>query len=228
MGIKNILISGSKIVIVLAALLFSVSGTAKTKGSAQATAKISAGAESSDFVSISFLPGSRIQISGDSTLRKFSAVASSIDLIGNAIKKPSAAGNLPWTPLEVEMVLSVKNLKSGDETLDEHMHENLKAEKYPQMQLKLSTFGFSGSNDAKGSSITASGSLTVAGVTKPIELAATMVIEGQNLRIKGNKTVLMSDFGIEPPTMMMGTLKTRNEIEVSFDIISLLTSKQKG
>lgn len=174
-------------------------------------------------ISITFLPASRVEIKGNSTLKKFSAVAKQIDIIAKAEEKPSLRGRLPWTPTELEMSLAVKNLKSDSETLDDHMHENLKAGKFPQIQLKLSAFKFT-----EEATVTATGRLIVAGVAKPIELKAIVTVESQNIRIQGTKMVLMSDFEIQPPAMLMGTLKTRNEIEVIFDVICLLNDKKKG
>jgi hypothetical protein len=36
--------------------------------------------------------------------------------------------------------------------------------------------------------------------------------------VKGTKQINMTDFNIKPPTAMMGTLKTANEVTVSFDL----------
>jgi hypothetical protein len=182
-------------------------------------------ANPTEILHLTFLPESRIELKGDSTFRKFGAVARDLKLTGD-VQDRATASKLPWTPVYFKMILPVKNLKSGEETLDEHMHENLKADKFPEIQLKLSGFIFSGSG--ADSVVTATGELTVAGVSKPVELKATLSSEGQNIRIKGTKQVLMSDFGIEPPTMMLGTIQTRNEIEISFDVICTLIKKEKG
>ena len=173
-------------------------------------------------INLNFLPASRVQLNGDSTLRKYSAATTLLGLRATAKETPAVGSTLPWTPVEVEMLLAVKDLKSGDDTLDEHMQENLKAEKFPHIQLKINSFSFS--KDA----VTASGHLTVAGVTKPVELQVALSAEGENLRMKGTKTLLMTDFGIDPPVMMLGTIKTRNEIEINFDVICLINSKKKG
>lgn len=209
-------------IIALSVLLLSISGFAKAKSPGAVAVT-----QDRKVVNIIFLPDSRIQISGDSTLRKFSAIASEIDLTGKAKEKPDLSSNLPWTPVVVEMLLFVKNLKSGNKKLDDHMHENLKAGKFPKIQLRLSAFNFSYNADNKVTTVAATGALTVVGVSKPIELIATITTVGKNLRIKGSKTILMSDFGIVPPTMMLGTLKTRDEIEISFDMICLINSEKK-
>lgn len=182
--------------------------------------------DSTKIESLSFLADSRIQINGDSTMKKFSAVASTMSLRGTAKRTADSSGKLPWTPIAVEMVLAVEDLKSGDATLDKHMYENLKMEKHHEIKLNLSNFSFT-ENSRGANEVVASGTLTVAGISKPVELNATLTVEGEKLRISGNKTVLMSDFGIEPPTMMLGILKTRNEISVNFYVTCLTNNTVK-
>ncbi len=176
-----------------------------------------------ELVNISFSPSGRIELNGDSTARKFSSVATIIDLKGTA-KNGTSENKFGWTPNNVEMKLAIENLKSGDQTLDRHMYEALKAEKYPNIELKLTKFSFSKSSDSRNS-VTASGTITIAGVTNPIELNADLVIDGENLRIKGRRMLLMSDFGIDPPTMMLGALRTRDEINLIFEITCLTNLK---
>ncbi len=187
--------------ITIAALLFSIHGFAGT---------------------LLCLPESRVELRGDSTLRKYSAVANQMSLTGTTEPKPAAGSLLTWTPTEVIMLLDVKNLKSGSDGLDEHMQENLKATAFPQIQLKLTSFNF-----LSEKSVTAAGTLMVAGVRKPVEITASVLVENAVTRIKGIKTVLMSDFGIAPPAMMLGALKTRDEIEIIFDVVCQPESGKK-
>lgn len=172
-------------------------------------------------VKISFLPESKLKLNGDSTLRKYSSATSVLEMRGTGKAVPNAI--LPFTPAEVSMRLQVKDMKSGDETLDDHMYEAMKTEKFQTIEMKLDKFELNSLESA-----TAAGSLTVAGVSKPIELKLKISIEGEKIRIRGTKNLLMTDFGIEPPKMMMGTLKTKNEIEIDFDVICITETKQKG
>ena len=119
--------------------------------------------------------------------------------------------------------LDVKDLKSGDGTLDKYMYEAMKSEKFPVIEMKLDKFEFKDQNSA-----TASGVLTVAGEIRPIELKLNISTDGDRVIIRGAKSLLMTDFGIQPPKMMMGALKTRNEIEIIFDVICTTKNKQKG
>lgn len=174
-------------------------------------------AKSADLI---FLPGNTIRIDGDSTMKKYSAIADTFDLSGKANTNSANAASL--LPAVVEMSLPVKNLKSGNGTLDKHMHENLKAEQFPEITMKLTEFKFSDDR-----SVISKGSLTVAGVTKPIVLKSVISKNLENTRIAGTYHLLMSDFGITPPRMMMGALKTKDEVRVSFDVGIAKNENQK-
>lgn len=77
---------------------------------------------------------------------------------------------------------------------------------------------FSEISDLTKDSITVKGDLTIAGVTKPAEITAGYTFSGNTLTITGSHQLLMSNFGIKPPTAMMGSLKTGDEVTVEFDL----------
>lgn len=167
-------------------------------------------------------PGASLKIDGDSTVRKFSATGKPVTVRGKASLNPettkSSAAKAPWIPIEVEFTLPVTSLSSGERTLDKHMYESLKAEQFPVIHMKLSHFEVPASEAGKPLQVKATGELTVAGVTRPLELEPSVTIDQSKVTIHGKKRVLMTDFGITPPVLMMGTLKTRNEIDVSYDV----------
>ena len=69
-------------------------------------------------------------------------------------------------------------------------------------------------------SLTANGTLTMAGVSKSVELHLVYkILPGGELQVTGEHKLLMSDFKMEPPTAMMGTIKVGDEIAVGFQII---------
>jgi polyisoprenoid-binding protein YceI len=67
--------------------------------------------------------------------------------------------------------------------------------------------------------ITAHGTLTVAGVERPIDLSVAARREGEGIRLKGTRQLRMTEFEIKPPKMMMGTLRTGDQVTVTFDLL---------
>lgn len=64
------------------------------------------------------------------------------------------------------------------------------------------------------------GRVTIAGVTK--DVAQTVMAErlpGGQLRFTGSQPVLMSEYGMTPPTAMFGALRTGNRVVVNFELV---------
>ncbi|MDI3521447.1 MAG: hypothetical protein PWR04_1435, partial [Anaerophaga sp.] len=61
--------------------------------------------------------------------------------------------------------------------------------------------------------------LTIAGETKPIEIALNANISPQKeVSVSGETTLKMTDFDVEPPTVMFGTIKTADEVTINFNL----------
>jgi hypothetical protein len=58
----------------------------------------------------------------------------------------------------------------------------------------------------------------LAGVTKRISVPFTGVQAGDKVSINGSKELKMSEFNIKPPTAMLGTLKTGDQVTVAFQL----------
>jgi polyisoprenoid-binding protein YceI len=63
------------------------------------------------------------------------------------------------------------------------------------------------------------GELTMAGVTKPVDMVAraSSTPEGK-LRVQGRYLLRMTDWGVRPPTLMLGTLKVGDAVVIRFDL----------
>jgi polyisoprenoid-binding protein YceI len=150
----------------------------------------------------------RVWLNGDSTLHAFSSTATIVNI------QAVFAKGLPGT-LEVEIPLS--GLKSHSAGLDKNMRKALKEEKTPVLRFELTRYD-AGAERPGPFAIKAEGKLTIAGVTRETVLEAAGQVEKDGLHVIGTKELLMTDFGIAPPTMMMGTIKTADRIVVGFDV----------
>lgn len=113
---------------------------------------------------------------------------------------------------------SLKSTKDSD-LMDERTYSTLNADKYPTI-----TYDYTNtlSSDTKGNEtvIHTNGNLTLAGVTKPVDLflKADELADG-SIEIKGTKKIKMSTFGVKAPTFMMGALKVDDEVTITFDVV---------
>jgi polyisoprenoid-binding protein YceI len=95
------------------------------------------------------------------------------------------------------------------------MAEALKAQVNPTIRYAMT----SASLGSAGNPFTLDtrGRLTIAGVTREVTMQVTGTRDSKGTCIlTGRVPIRMSDYGIKPPVAMLGTIKTGNDVTVSF------------
>ena len=87
----------------------------------------------------------------------------------------------------------------------------------PTIAFKVSSYDVAKADTSlKG---TATGELTLGGVTKTITVAAQIREDADGtLRIVGTHELRMKEYGLKPPSLMMGTMKVNERVTVGFDL----------
>ena len=67
--------------------------------------------------------------------------------------------------------------------------------------------------------LSATGLLRIAGVEREVTLPLKTVRKGDGLVVSGTVDVLMTDYGIKPPTAMLGMVKADPKIKVTFEVL---------
>jgi hypothetical protein len=115
----------------------------------------------------------------------------------------------------LNFTMPAESLKSERSGLDAVAYRALKTNKYPTITFNL----ISATVSKQGTVITCSGHLTVAGVTRTIDIVgAAQVNADKSINIKGNKQINMRDFDIEPPTFLFGQFTTGENVTISFNL----------
>jgi polyisoprenoid-binding protein YceI len=118
-----------------------------------------------------------------------------------------------------ELTIPVQNLKSGESGLDKNMYKSLKVKESPEITFKLMRYEVHRSTTIPSvTQISASGTLQVAGHERTIELQGLITPEPKGLHLEGEYPLLMTDFGIKPPTLMMGAIKVKDRVVIHFDL----------
>ena len=95
------------------------------------------------------------------------------------------------------------------------MAEALKAKQFPEIRYEMTQPV--PSSASASFAVKAHGKLTIAGVTRDaiIDVQATRNADGKYTFI-GTAPIRMTSFGIKPPTAMLGTIKTGDDVKVTF------------
>ncbi|WP_192347514.1 YceI family protein [Algoriphagus sp. Y33] len=112
--------------------------------------------------------------------------------------------------LTIEM--PVKSLKSGKGAMDKNAYEALNATKYPFIKFEMTEF-----LGITGTKIKAKGKLTIAGKSQIIPLEVSYSMSGNDVKFKGKHTILFSDFEVDAPTAVFGTIKTGDKLVLAFE-----------
>ena len=115
--------------------------------------------------------------------------------------------------------LPAKSLKSEHEMMDKNTYKALSADKNPTISFVLSASSVSptGNNSYQ---LHCYGKLTIAGTTKETDFVATCMYNpaDKSLTVTGVKAMKMTDYNVKPPTVMMGTIKTGNDINIAYNV----------
>lgn len=174
------------------------------------------------------LPESRLGLSGDSTLHPYHSKATGLkavlDVTGGLDTLPPP-NELRSFVLEVD----VQGLKSGKDGLDKKMYESLKASEHPAIRFTLKEWSADPccADEAGTLPLKARGVLSVAGVEKEIVLEGRLGFRPGRLAVSGKYDLLMSDYGIKPPKMMMGAVKTQDKVTIDFTVFIGSTQTQQ-
>ena len=171
--------------------------------------------------------GSVLWLEGTSTLHDFESktTQSSLTLTRDPGAKlaPGVAGlealvrgaGVRGLDLEVP-VMTLRSEKSG---IDKNLWKALKASEHPTIWFHLAKYSIVGPTTADTLMIHAEGTLNIAGVQRPDTLDAKAYHSPHGVWLVGSEPLLMSNFGIKPPKMMLGTLRVADRIVVRYRLL---------
>lgn len=177
--------------------------------------------------------GSVLWIEGSSNIHDWESRTTQMSV---QLTRDSSAAT-PATPVELEALVRegrvdglvlevpVRALHSKKSGIDKNLWNDLKAEQHPTITFRLQRYSLA-SRAAKSDTteLRAEGTLQVAGQERPVSLTGRVHLTDAGLRLDGSHAMRMTEFGIKPRTMMLGTLRVRDEITVHYQL--LLAPKQ--
>lgn len=160
---------------------------------------------------------SKLWVEGTSTIHDWKCEA---EAITGTISADEA--NPLQTLTGTSVTVPVDQLECGNSTMNKKMSEALKADAQPTVRYELQNAEIAGSPAADGSyRLQTTGRLTIAGQTHPIQMEVeAQPLPNGKLRFTGSQPIVMSEFDIDPPTAMFGTIKTGDRVVVHFDVVA--------
>lgn len=153
-------------------------------------------------------PDSRVWVEGGSTVRNWSCQAEEFTSALNS----TGASDISALIDGAVITIPVGRLECGNGTMNDHMRKALKTGQNPNIEFRMKSYRITADQAVM------QGTLTMAGVTKHVEIAGFAKPEGSLIRVKGSKQLTMSQWGVRPPSLMLGTMKVKDDVTVGFDV----------
>ncbi|MCB4797960.1 YceI family protein [Neotamlana laminarinivorans] len=141
------------------------------------------------------------------------------------ITTTSYSGSISFTNVNTgeiktcNVTIPTETLKSGKSAMDKNTYKALQTNKYKNISFTLTKADNATVTSEGNFSIKATGNLTIAGTKKLITLNLNVIASQNQIKLTGEKTFKMSEFNIEPPTALFGTVTTGDEITIKFNSI---------
>ncbi|MEJ5995039.1 YceI family protein [Pedobacter sp. Du54] len=114
--------------------------------------------------------------------------------------------------------VAAKSLKSGKSSMDERTYKSIKATDFPKISYKLTSAEVT-AVQANKYSIQTTGILNIAGKTQTISMKVMALVNADNsISCHGTEKLMLTDYGIEPPSFMFGAMKVGNNLVIKFDL----------
>ncbi|MBU2951788.1 YceI family protein [Tamlana agarivorans] len=154
--------------------------------------------------------------------------ASSLKVLGTSnihdweVNAESQSGKIKFSDIEngkiedLTITIKVEGLKSGKSGMDKNTYKALKSKNSKDILFQLTKVE---SLDAKGNGvfdIKSKGDLTIAGTKKSIALNFKLSIMDSTATLIGEKQIKMTDFKVDPPTALLGTITTGEDVTIKF------------
>ena len=178
-------------------------------------------AQGASAIRLQLEPGSELSISGTSSMHPFECKTSKMNAYVDV--DPGYTKDLSKVArpiVSVQVNIAVKSLTCGNKTMDNNMYATLKADRPDNQIIKYTLSGYDVINAASSEfAARTNGTLVIGGKARSVamNIVAERLGNGK-AAARGEDTLLMSDFGIKPPSFMFGTLKVHDEIKVKFTL----------
>ncbi|WP_308991161.1 YceI family protein [Mariniflexile litorale] len=134
---------------------------------------------------------------------------------GKIIFKNLEAGEITTCTIDVV----VESLKSGKSSMDKNTYKALNSSSYKTISFQLIAVKETVNKGNGKFTIKAEGDLTISGVKKRIPLDFSVSVVGNKITLTGEKKIKMTDFKVDPPKALLGTITTGDDITIKFSTI---------
>ena len=159
----------------------------------------------------STLKSHKVTVEGTSSLHDFTSEVTKVNWTGSVVTEGKTVKSISG----VTVAMPVESIKStkGD-TMDEKTYEAFKSKQNPTITFKMTNA------TVTGNAVKASGTISMAGVSKPATINATVSVQADGtVKLTGSQPITMTDYKMVPPKAVMGTIKVGEKVTILFELV---------
>lgn len=158
-------------------------------------------------------------IDGDSNVHNWEAEATQVNgtLVLQNVESITAESLTPESFKSLSLVIPVDGIDAESGGLKRNIHKHMEKDDYPNVTFELNNVT-NISNQNGSLLITGNGVITAVGNEYTAEMQVTANVQNGGIQFTGEKQLLMTDFGIDPPTAVFGTIRSKDEVIIKFDV----------
>jgi len=159
-----------------------------------------------------------IIIEGTSNVRDWSAEVTAVEgeLVLNGFNG-SIDGLTADQFRSLRLEMPVGDIESDGRRLTNNIRNYLEEGDHPVITFELNQVN-SVEIDGNSGVLEAEGTVTAAGNEAPVTMQVNVGLEGNNLLFSGSQPLNMTDFDIDPPTAVLGTIRAADEMTIEFNV----------
>lgn len=151
-----------------------------------------------------------LTLAGTSTMHDWTMTSNEVNCQADFALGPDGT---PTNLSRLSVTLPAESLKSHKEAMDKNAYKALNTDKFKNITFQMLTA------KVQATAVQTTGNLTINGVTQKIDLQASCTrLADKTLHCTGKKELKMSDYKVEAPTFIFGTIKTGDAITLTFDV----------
>jgi polyisoprenoid-binding protein YceI len=169
---------------------------------------------------LSVRPDSRLWLEGSSNVRDWRCDATTLDASIDVDDSAEPVGSPTTSRVRrVQVRVQTHSLTCGRSQMDNIMYKALHVDDAPECRQIVGHFEVVPDGDDTNRSLVMQGTLRIAGRERVVRVpVAVQEQRDGSVRAQGALPILMTDYGITPPTALFGVLRTENRIVVKFDL----------
>ncbi|SHG36406.1 Polyisoprenoid-binding protein YceI [Fodinibius roseus] len=164
---------------------------------------------------------STMVINGTSNIKDWKAeveeMNAKISLTPSLLEQDSMASPVS----QFSLTIPVKEIESGKGGMNRKIYGALKEEDHPEIMFNLISAALADTvQSAELFTLKVEGNLSVAGTVNEVSFPVKGTRVGEdNYRFEGTYGINMKDYDVDPPSAIFGTIKSREEVEIKFNIL---------